>query len=104
MDNFNFEKVQKVMEFLKWKWAPIGNEVPEVYQIRQSARRLLKDAIKIESSLSTGGLAVRYKKHSNGDISLELSFEIDEWRTYVNEAMSEREYKEYQINMNKSAL
>ena len=104
MDYFDFERVHKVMEFLKWKWAPIGDLVPEVYQIRQSARRLLKEAIERGSSIATGGLAVSYRKHEDGDISLELSFELDVWRTYVNEAMTEEEYKEHKIKMNQSAL
>lgn len=39
--DFNFEKVHRVMEFLKWEWA--GRGVPDVPEMKRVARELLED-------------------------------------------------------------
>lgn len=95
MDYFDFEKVRRVMELLDWKWGPIGNRVPEVFEIRQSARRLIKEAIeKYKGSIATGGLWVDYSEDENGDIALDLSFKLEHWTEYINERMDEDKYQE----------
>lgn len=72
MDNFDFDKVQRVMECINWKW--VGHGVPDAYTLRQEARQLLKESVKRNQSISTGGFLV---KKSKGMIS--LSFLVEDW-------------------------
>lgn len=60
MDWFDFERVAKVMEFLNWKWVSAEDGVPSIGEIKKSARRLLKEAIKNKTSIATGGFKVTY--------------------------------------------
>ena len=39
MDNFDFHKVHRVMEFMNWQWS--GEVVPSVSEMRKEARRLV---------------------------------------------------------------
>lgn len=79
MDNFNFEKVHKVMEFLNWTWW--NNELkkdinPTIQDIRSDARKKLKRILEENhSSIESGGLVAR--KYDDGTISLE--FKIEYW-------------------------
>ena len=43
MDNFDFDKVERVMEALNWKWR---GETPTLYDLREEALRLLRGAAK----------------------------------------------------------
>ena len=56
---FNFDKVQKMMKAVDWKWGgPIMNgklEVPTVEQMRSEAGRLMYIAISRGSNVATGG-------------------------------------------------
>jgi hypothetical protein len=90
MDNFDFERVEKVMDCLEWSWG-VGHDehVPDIYEIKQFARHLLADTIirlshLIENkslSLSTGGfVATSYR-----DGSLSLSFVVEEWGYSIEE-------------------
>jgi hypothetical protein len=54
MDTFDFDKVNKMMCAVDWKWATTENEVPDQYELRKSARRLMKQAIAGEDC-ATGG-------------------------------------------------
>jgi hypothetical protein len=73
MDYFDFDKVAKVMTFLEWKWVSAEDGIPSVGEIRQSARRLLKDAIKNKTTFGTGGLRATYD-----DGYLQLEFILEE--------------------------
>lgn len=77
MDNFDFAKVVKVMQFLKWKWWDAEDEIPTEYEVRKNARRLLYDVAKNpdeEASITTGGFAA----HKIGKF-FELEFILTEW-------------------------
>ena len=87
MDEFNFGEVRKVMESLEWTWSETGC-IPEEYDLRKSARKLLKHAAEmIDESLdvsggstATGGFYATSKAGSgNGDkwLRLELHFCVD---------------------------
>jgi hypothetical protein len=83
MDHFNFNKVEETMKALNWKWA-LANGVPQQYELRTEARRLLKDAASknvSESDLryyvSTGGF--KATKYFDGE--LELEFIVTSWNT-----------------------
>ena len=55
MDEFNFGEVRKVMESLDWSWHETGC-IPEEYDLRKSARKLLKHAAEmIDESLDVSG-------------------------------------------------
>jgi len=61
MDNFNFEKVQKMMAAVNWWWVNEegGDSVPDVADLRQSARRMIKNTFKEGVfAISSGGFRV----------------------------------------------
>lgn len=84
MDNFDFERVEKVMDCLEWNWG-VGHDehIPDIYEIRRFARQLLADTIiglghLIEDksfSLGSGGFVAKAYR----DGSLSLSFVVEEW-------------------------
>lgn len=89
MDNFDFNKVEKTMRALDWKWcgAESDDSIPIQSDLRKQARRLLKQAsAKVVSEddfrycVSTGGF--RAIKYYDGNISLE--FIVTEWETYTD--------------------
>lgn len=44
INNFDFEKVQDVMQYLNWTWADTENGVPELYELKEKATDLLIDS------------------------------------------------------------
>ena len=61
MDNFDFESVQKMMAAVDWRWGNEegGDSVPDVADLRQSARRMIKDTFKEGVfAISSGGFQV----------------------------------------------
>ena len=79
MDNFDFDQVHKVMVFLNWKWVNSNGSlgVPEKYELRGEARRLLKMAIEEKTTVSTGGFIAEYIDEKGG--WMDLKFVISEW-------------------------
>src|SRR5690554_4469915 len=45
MENFDFERVHAVMDFLNWTWIDNPRKVPTVQALRISARGLLLDVV-----------------------------------------------------------
>lgn len=95
LDYLDFEKVQKVMTFLDWKWA-VFNAVPTIPELRIESRRLLRSAFKqSKEEFSTpnetyiaacGGFTaecIKYLDTESNDIKfhLKLSFNIAEWES-----------------------
>lgn len=87
MDCFNFNKVHDIMEHLNWTWAITQGEVPDVFELKQCARKLLNDVVddyinnriygdeKVHVfGVSTGG----FKAELYYEI-LELSFVLETW-------------------------
>jgi hypothetical protein len=61
LDKFNFNKVQKAMEILNWEWASAENGIPTIYELRKTARSILKDAYETGvTKVSTGGFSAKY--------------------------------------------
>lgn len=60
--DFNFVKVEKVMQALEWKWA-IGQElrVPEIDEMKDTCIRLLNTAARDKTVVSSGGFEASYK-------------------------------------------
>ena len=76
MDWFDFSKVHQTMVALEWKWVSAEDGIPTEPEIRETARRLMEDAIKDKISIATGGFRVHYDKK---DDFISLSFVISEW-------------------------
>ena len=76
MDWFDFTKVHRTMVALEWKWVSAEDGIPTEPEIRETARRLMEDAIKDKISIATGGFRVHYDKK---DDFISLSFVISEW-------------------------
>lgn len=81
LKNFDFEKVQKIMTSLDWKWCGTLHGVPTVDEIKALAHRLLVDAIYENTTIATGGLRATYEsKKDEDDVSfLSLEFIVEEW-------------------------
>ena len=84
IENFNFEQVKKVMDFLDWKWL---DEVPSMGQIMLHAQDYLnRVADKLEQheeyTISSGGIKVWGFIDDDGEIQFKLSFILAEWDTY----------------------
>lgn len=85
MDNFDFNKVAKVMDFLDWKWYKGGSRVPEESEIRKESRMNLSKAFDYAQGqgrkyiMCSGGFVHSYDPQHT---ELQLSFEIDNWVSY----------------------
>jgi len=90
LDNFDFDKVRKVMGFLQWEWCDVIEEtssVPSTYKIVCSARDRLEKAYeyaiknKENATLSSGGFEAfaQYNKETNEVDYLELKFVLTSW-------------------------
>lgn len=79
LDNFDFPRVLETMELLKWEWAPLRG-VPELHDLKKTARSLLKTVVVHGGLTGTGGFVA-----TNIDGVLELRFEISSWGVYVDE-------------------
>ena len=87
MDYFEFEKVQRMIEAVKWRWIFPNEEsrTPDTADLRQKARELLKDAWKgtnvgNTNSVGTGGFVASCYQDEQGKW-LKLTFEADSWDT-----------------------
>lgn len=84
MDNFDFDRIQSVMEFMNWKWF-IGRNgvndflIPTVEDLKKTATRLLSDVAQQppHCTISTGGFVVT--KH---DDWIELAFNLESIESY----------------------
>lgn len=75
MDNFNFEKVHNAMILMDWKWGYIDEaEVPELSELKKTARTLLKHVTADCKVCSTGGFEAR-----NDNNVISLRFMIADW-------------------------
>lgn len=87
MDWVDFHKIQRVMEFLEWKWADVdGTGIPNVAQLRSQARRLLKEAVQRKWDVGTGGFTATYTRGNDetnpgelGWVRLGLSFNVENY-------------------------
>jgi hypothetical protein len=96
MDEFNFAKVQNVMNHLNWKWL---GEYVTIEMLREEARRLLKGAAFArlheyrdehwEQGIqnSTGGFqAMAFCNESKSKIiALDLKFVLSQWYTEIED-------------------
>ena len=79
MDSFDFYQVQKMMSATDWIWASSEEGIPDQYELRKEARRLMKQAIAGEDC-ATGGFRAWVTDGTDRDgawAKLNLSFGID---------------------------
>jgi len=96
MDEFDFDRVERTMEALNWRWR---GEIPTLYDLRETAERLLRGAA--ESRLgafknehweipiinATGGFEARaYCNEDKTKITgLDLAFVVTSWGSSIEE-------------------
>ena len=90
MDYFDFGRVHKVMTALDWKWAIVndGYSVPEEFEIRTEARRLLTQAVKEKMSITTGGFYAMYRKDEDVEW-IDLKFVVEDWDEVIEKDLAE---------------
>ena len=95
LDNFDFDKVHKVMTFLDWKWVNCSEgtcEVPSISRMIRTVQRYLSQAYdglasnkhdSNEYMLGSGGFEIWAKRFPVGldkpDILLTLNFNLASW-------------------------
>ena len=89
LENFDFEKVRKVMDFLNWTWA--DNEVPSTYKLINSAKKRLEEAYTLSErenrncSISSGGLKASTIWDEGQVVFLELEFVLTSWDESIDD-------------------
>ena len=87
LDEYDFHRVQKVMEALNWIWVSSEGEVPSIGELRRQARSLLEDVYNKEASpfymVGTGGFEAT-RTMETGDLNkyLSLKFVVEEGNNY----------------------
>lgn len=89
LDNFDFHKVHKVMEYFNWGWGEDGT-VPDVPALKRTARWLLEDAYTTaladcgDARLSYGGFSVTVDTcvGEDQDPDVQLLFVLEEVDNY----------------------
>lgn len=97
MENFEFGKVQSVMEHLDWRWAGENYQVPSRERLERQAHSLLIDAIEVAEKepfehegvpylSATGGFRATALKGPNNRVNfIKLEFIIEEWEQDISE-------------------
>lgn len=87
LDEFDFERVHEVMNFLDWKWADTA-EVPDVLALRRNCRTYLQEVIRGalnrkdeggEYIMASGGFRYEAKLYPDDFLWLRMSFTIEDW-------------------------
>ena len=93
MEDFDFERVHKVMEFVDWKWMGTDGkeEVPSMYRLMKRAEELLRTCAlhygkESNHITSTGGFAALL----DGE-TLSLQFHLEEATSYPSEFVEDNE-------------
>lgn len=84
MDNFDFEKVHRVMKLLNWKWA-LDNDTPSIPQLRKHVRDQMSriygtNIFRIES----GGFVTTYRFGTDQDGEwdyFDVAFVLTSWES-----------------------
>ena len=85
LNNFDFNKVKKIMDVLNWKWASSKNGFPDMDEIRKLATRLLIDACVEKQNISTGGFRAVYDDNGDGDPYVGLEFIVEECEGFAED-------------------
>jgi hypothetical protein len=84
LDEFDFEKVHKVMVALNWTWHS-NDGVPSIGDLRRAARELLNDLVRGEfRCVGTKGF---YAYMENGLIG--LRFQVTDWEVEIEKGIGQ---------------
>lgn len=75
--NFDFDRVQVVMEKLNWCWGEEG--VPEKHELIRLASSHLLEAYKLKTQISSGGFVANYDPNEK---VLTLAFVVESFEAY----------------------
>lgn len=80
MDNFDFEKVFKVMVVLSWRWSIKGVlRAPTVEEIKDTASSIIDSLLNSDyREIQSGGFTARYEE-SEDDKYIKLEFVIEHY-------------------------
>jgi hypothetical protein len=83
LDEYEFQRVQKVMKALEWRWYGTEDVFPSIAEIRRQARGLLEDVYRYEDSacitMGRGGFeANRLMEVGSLNKYLSLKFVVEE--------------------------
>jgi hypothetical protein len=87
LDEFDFQRVQKAMKALDWRWYGTEDVFPSLGELRRKARELLEEVYNKEPSpffmTGTGGFEAT-RTMETGDLNkyLSLKFVVSEWNNY----------------------
>jgi hypothetical protein len=73
IEQLDFNKINKVMIALDWKWLGSINSIPTIEELKKEAVMLLNRAHQIKGSCSCGGFEATYHKDKD---YFELSFYV----------------------------
>ncbi len=96
MDEFDFDKVQEVMEYLNWRWA---GEYVTIDMLKETAKRLLREAADLRLGdykdthweqgviCATGGFqAMAFCNEDKTKVdALDLKFVLTEWDAEIED-------------------
>jgi len=83
MDNFDFDRVHRVMEYLEWEWYSCDG-VPSTYSLIKKAEWLLKEAYAKNTTIAYGGFMASMENDS-----LSLSFVLESMTTFAEDYQDE---------------
>lgn len=83
LDEFNFEKVHKVMFMLDWRYSD-SKDVPTVEYLRKNARKYLIEVVREcldhrEYTIGTGGFRYEGRMYGANNLYIRMAFEIESW-------------------------
>lgn len=85
IDCTDFEKIHKAMKALDWIWATTEGRVPTEEELKEQARKLLKETFERKCDVATGGFWTKYMEADEyGDEGASLSFRIDNTSVWIN--------------------
>ena len=90
IEEFDFEKVKSVMDFLKWTWHSVNNEtgIPSTGKLVKEAEKLLNEAwdkaleLREDYMVGTGGFKAVALYEDAEVCQIDLSFVLTDWSVY----------------------
>ena len=85
LDNFDFQKVHKVMELLNWTYWDCS-DIPDLERLRKSAKQALLGALHVSNRTTKkkaksayGGFYAEVRKYKDGEILFSLDFRVTDF-------------------------
>lgn len=90
LENFDFDRVRKVMELLDWKYLE-SDEIPTTYKLIRVARKKLEDAYdgalkeEVDYYCSSGGFKAFAEYNGQTVDFLQLEFILSDWSEQIDD-------------------